>query len=60
MIETPVPEMPGGPTQAERVDEIVRRGPCGALAVAGIATALVIVMWFMFYFIVFLPRGVIQ
>lgn len=43
-----------------RVDEIVRSGPAGAIAVAGIATALVIAMWFAFYFLVFLPRGVIH
>lgn len=42
-----------------RVDEIVRSGPTGALAVAGIATAIVIALWFAFYFLVFLPRGVI-
>jgi len=44
----------------ERVDEIVRSGPDGAIAVAGIATAVVIALWFAFYFLVFLPRGVIH
>jgi len=34
--------------------------PGGALAVAGIATAIVAALWFIFYFVVFLPRGVIQ
>ncbi|SAL42671.1 hypothetical protein AWB70_03244 [Caballeronia cordobensis] len=43
-----------------KVDEIVRRGPSGALALAGISTAIVIGLWFVFYFAVFLPRGVIQ
>ncbi|NRO99092.1 cytochrome c oxidase subunit 2A [Paraburkholderia sp. NMBU_R16] len=42
-----------------QVEEIVRSGPSGALAVAGIATAIVIALWFAFYFLVFLPRGVI-
>jgi len=42
-----------------RVDDIVRSGPKGALAVAGIATAIVVALWFAFYFLVFLPRGVI-
>lgn len=42
-----------------RVEEIVRSGPTGALAVAGIATAIVVALWFAFYFLVFLPRGVI-
>lgn len=40
-----------------RVDEIVRSGPRGALAVAGIAVAIVVAMWFLFYFFAFVPRG---
>jgi len=60
MIETPVPEQPGERPQHEQVDEIVASGPGGALAVAGIATAVVAALWFIFYFVVFLPRGVIQ
>jgi hypothetical protein len=46
--------------EMERVDEIVRSGPAGAIAVAGIATAIVVALWFAFYFLVFLPRGVIH
>jgi hypothetical protein len=42
------------------VDKIVREGPRGAVALAGTATAIVIGLWFLFYFLVFLPRGVIQ
>jgi hypothetical protein len=42
------------------VDEIVRRGPAGAFAVAGIATALVMAMFFAFYCLVYLPRGAVQ
>ncbi|WP_429317347.1 hypothetical protein [Paraburkholderia sp. GAS448] len=44
----------------QAVDDIVRRGPSGAIALAGTATAIVIGLWFAFYFFVFLPRGVIQ
>ncbi|GGA40215.1 hypothetical protein [Dyella nitratireducens] len=44
----------------ERVEEIVRAGPRGALIVTGIAVAIVIALWFLFYFLVFLPRGVIH
>ncbi|MDR5768809.1 MULTISPECIES: hypothetical protein [unclassified Caballeronia] len=43
-----------------QLDEIVKRGPAGAIALAGISTAIVIGIWFIFYFAVFLPRGVIQ
>ena len=47
------------PAADGQVEDIVRAGPTGALAVAGIATAIVIALWFAFYFLVFLPRGVI-
>lgn len=40
-----------------RVDAIVRSGPRGALTIAGIAVAAVFLMWFLFYFFAFLPRG---
>ncbi|WP_175974179.1 hypothetical protein [Burkholderia sp. BCC1047] len=60
MIETPAPEQPDDRSQHEQVDDIVRHGPGGALALAGIAVAIVIGLWFAFYLIVFLPRGVIQ
>jgi hypothetical protein len=43
-----------------RIDEIVRSGPRGAVVVAGIATAIVIALWFAFYLMVFLPRGSVQ
>jgi hypothetical protein len=43
-----------------RVDEIVRRGPSGAFAVAGVATALVVAIYFAFYFFAYLPRGAVQ
>jgi hypothetical protein len=44
----------------DAIDVIVRGGPRGAIAVAGVATAIVIGLWFAFYFLVFLPRGVIR
>ena len=40
----------------EAVEAIVAAGSLGALAVAGIATAVVIGLWFAFYFLVFAPR----
>jgi hypothetical protein len=42
------------------VDEIVRQGPSGAWAVAGIATAIVVAIYFGFYFFIYLPRGAVQ
>jgi hypothetical protein len=43
-----------------RVDDIVRQGPTGAFAVAGIATAIVVAIYFIFYVAVYLPRGAVQ
>jgi hypothetical protein len=48
------------PQNVESVEEIVARGPSGAFAVAGIATAIVVAMYFAFYFFVYLPRGAVQ
>ena len=51
---------PGDLTLVEeqaRVDAIVAKGPYGALALAGIAVAVVLALWFAFYFLVFLPRA---
>jgi hypothetical protein len=42
------------------VAEIVARGPKGAFAVAAIATAIVVLLYFAFYFFIYLPRGALQ
>ena len=43
-----------------QVEEIVRRGPSGAFALAGIAAVIVVAIYFAFYLLVYLPRGVVQ
>ena len=43
-----------------RVDEIVRSGPSGTFAVAGVATAIVVAIYFIFYLWAYLPRGVVR
>jgi hypothetical protein len=48
------------PAEDAAVEEIVGRGPAGTFAVAGLATAIVVLIFFAFYFLVFLPRGVVQ
>ena len=54
------------PTESElsaedrRVDDIVGRGPAGAFAVAGVAAAIVVAIYVIFYFVVYLPRGAVQ
>lgn len=55
----PKPYVPDTSSEDERVERIVREGPRGAIAVAGVATAIVVGLWFAFYFLVFLPRGII-
>jgi hypothetical protein len=55
------PNAPRSPEAEDaKIDEIVRSGPRGALVVAGIATAIVVALWFAFYLMVFLPRGSVQ
>ncbi len=45
---------------AQQIDAIVARGPGGAFAVAGVATAIVVGLFYLFYLLVYLPRGVVQ
>lgn len=45
---------------ADPVEEIVARGPAGTFFVAGIATAIVVLLYVAFYFFVYLPRGAVQ
>jgi hypothetical protein len=49
---------PSGDDRA--VDEIVARGPSGAFALAGVATAIVVAIYVGFYFLIYLPRGAVQ
>lgn len=55
MINSPVPSF-DPPAEDESVHLIVRGGPQGAIAVAGVATAIVVGLWFAFYLLVYLPR----
>jgi hypothetical protein len=57
MINSSAPPTSETGNEQQAVDTIVRVGPHGAIAVAGIATAIVIALWFGFYFLVFLPRS---
>ena len=58
MFNSDPPTSPAAADQA--VDEVVERGPSGAIVLAGIATACVVAMWLAFYLFVFLPRGSLQ
>jgi hypothetical protein len=57
MINSSSPQSSTSVSEDESVDAIVCSGPAGAIAVAGIATAVVIGLWFAFYLLVFLPRS---
>ena len=58
MINAPSPQRSASGSEDDDVETIVRAGPGGAVAVAGIATAIVVGLWFAFYLLVFLPRSV--
>jgi hypothetical protein len=49
--------MPDAAAEDMAVDAIIRSGPSGAIVVAGLATVIVVALWFAFYIFVFLPRG---
>jgi hypothetical protein len=53
-------DTPGAPPTDDEVERVVAAGPHGAIAVAGVATVIVVAIWFAFYFLAFLPRGVIH
>jgi hypothetical protein len=44
----------------ERLHAVVEAGPRGAIILAGIATFVVLAMWFAFYLLVFMPRAPTQ
>ena len=48
------------PANDAAVEKIVAQGPAGTFAVAGLATAIVVLIFFAFYFLVYLPRGAVQ
>ena len=44
--------------QDEDVNAILRSGARGAVVLAGLATAIVVAIWFAFYVLVFVPRAI--
>ena len=47
-------------SEDQRVDDIVSQGPAGTFAVAGVATAIVVAIYLLFYVFAYLPRGAVQ
>ena len=60
MLNSDPPPETGTVSEQEKVDRIVSAGPGGALALAAIATVIVVAIWFGFYLLVFVPRGALQ
>jgi hypothetical protein len=48
------------PPSDEDIERVVAAGPHGAIAVAGVATLIVMAIWVGFYLFVFLPRGIVH
>ena len=46
------------PQDDAAVNAILRSGAIGAIVLAGLATAVVMAIWFAFYLAVFLPRAI--
>ena len=57
MLNSPVPPSGADELRDADIEAIVESGPRGAIAVAGIATFLVVAIWFAFYLFVFTPRA---
>jgi hypothetical protein len=58
MLNSPLPPPAGPDPRDADIEAIVASGPRGAIAVAGIATFLVVAIWFAFYLFVFTPRAI--
>ena len=59
MINSEPPTSGNQAAQDDAVRSIVGSGAGGAIALAGIATAIVIAMWLVFYLLVFFPRATV-
>ena len=57
MLNSPLVPSGGDEARDAEIDAIVGGGPRGAIALAGIATFVVVAIWFAFYLFVFTPRA---
>jgi hypothetical protein len=57
MLNSPLPSSRANEPRDADIEAIVASGPRGAIAVAGIATFVVVAIWFAFYLFVFAPRA---
>jgi hypothetical protein len=54
----PIPHDGAVPQDEAAVNAILRSGAIGAVVLAGVGTAIVVAIWFLFYLLVFLPRAI--
>jgi hypothetical protein len=53
-----IEESEAGTLQDADVNVILRSGARGAVVLAGLATGIVVAIWFAFYLLVFVPRAI--
>jgi hypothetical protein len=58
LTSDPIPNEGAFPQDDAAVNAILRSGATGAVVLAGLATAIVVAIWFVFYLLVFLPRAI--
>ncbi len=54
----PFPNDGTSPQDDAELNAILRSGAIGAVVLAGLATGIVVAIWFVFYLAVFLPRAI--
>jgi hypothetical protein len=54
----PIPDDGALPQDDAAIKAILRSGAIGAVVLAGLATAIVVMIWLLFYVLVFLPRAI--
>jgi hypothetical protein len=58
MLNSPLPPSGADEASDSDINAIVESGPRGAIALAGIATFIVVAIWFAFYLFAFAPRAI--
>ena len=54
------PQHVAAPVSRDAARAALRHGPIGALLISSVTTAMLLVAWLAFYFLLFIPRGSIR
>jgi hypothetical protein len=57
MLNSPLFPLGDAEPGEDEFERVVEAGPLGAIALAGVATFVVVAIWLAFYLFVFTPRG---